>query len=139
MKISCPRCFTNYIVVKSSTKIIGRVLRCSTCGNSWRYWLKLNQDNILADNARPFATPIYHRRENNRQDISKAKYYPYGSIESKFNQISQIDAAKQAHDSKPVSSLQSLDKPKTSSISQCVFCRRSPKCNMHDLYSGQRH
>ena len=139
MKISCPRCSTNYIVLKSSKNIIRRVLRCSTCGNLWRYWLQLNQDMIPVDKPKTFASPINYRRGNDQQEIYNQKYYSNHSIEKKVNQISNTDTAEQIHGSKPDSSLQSADKPKSSSISQCVFCRRSPKCNMHDLYSGRTH
>lgn len=139
MKISCPRCCTNYIITKPSGKVIGRLLRCSTCGNSWRYLLDLNQNISPIDNTMNFAPPIHHGRRENQQENYISKYYADGSIEEKNNEFSYLVSAKKPQISAPDSSLQSADKPKSSSISQCVFCRRSPKCNMHDLYSGRHH
>ena len=52
MKIICPSCLTSYIMIKSAKKVYERLLRCSTCGNTWQYKKIIDQTLDSTDSSR---------------------------------------------------------------------------------------
>jgi len=130
MKIICPSCLTSYIMIKSAKKVYERLLRCSTCGNTWQYKKIIDQTLDSTDSS---------RGKHNYKIIDSANKSSYHSIINEDNQNSYQDFTETSNHSKPNSGLQRRNKSNSSSLSQCVFCRRSSKCNLHDLYSGRPH
>ena len=130
MKIICPSCLTSYIMIKSVKKVYERLLRCSTCGNTWQYKMINDQTLDSTDSS---------RRKNNYKIFDSSNKASYPSIMNEDNQNSYEDFTESPNRSKPNSELQRRNKSNSSSLSQCVFCRRSSKCNLHDLYSGRPH
>lgn len=140
MRICCPKCLTLYLINEWSNQLLGQRLRCSKCGNTWQYAPIIQKKSINAAQAEilaPVKQDIFHRQQINN--------YPQllgnNSVDNHFKQksLSETDSEKfAATQQAPTSTSQLKTKSKTS-ISQCVFCKRSSKCNMHDLYSGRLH
>ena len=135
MKIKCPKCFTSYIIEGITEAIIARSLRCSTCGHIWRQSLKPSYENLTSKTLQYAFDPVpFQFSKYAHQTFYKPN--PYSVQENKHNANS---GTRNDHSSLPsVSPSQSETSSKTS-ISQCVFCQRSARCNLHDLYSGRRH
>ena len=130
MKIVCPSCLTNYIIIQSSKQVFGRLLRCSTCGNTWHYKEVIDQT---------LDPTMSSRRKYNYKIIDSSNKNSCRSFMNEKNQSSYHDSAETPSRSAPNPGLQKRNKSNSSSLSQCVFCRRSSKCKMHDLYSGRPH
>ena len=135
MKIKCPKCCTSYVLDGISKVIIRRSLRCSTCGHIWRQSLSPSKQNLTSNTLHHvFDPPHFQFSQYAHQTLYKT--HPYTEQENKDNSNS---GARNEHSSTPpVSPSQSETSSKTS-LSQCVFCQRSSRCNLHDLYSGRRH
>ena len=135
MKIKCPKCSTSYVIDGISKVVIRRLLRCSTCGHNWRQNLTPSQQSLTSKTLNHvFNPPHFQFSQYAHQTFYKP--HPYTVQENKHNSNS---GTRNEHSSTPpVSPSQSETSSKTS-LSQCVFCQRSSRCNLHDLYSGRRH
>ena len=135
MKIKCPKCSTSYVIDGISKVIIRRSLRCSTCGHNWRQNLTPSQQSLTSKTLNHvFNPPHFQFSQYAHQTFYKP--HPYTEQENKHN--SNSGTTNEDSSTPPVSPSQSETSSKTS-LSQCVFCRRSSRCNLHDLYSGRRH
>ena len=135
MKIKCPKCCTSYVIDGISKVIIRRTLRCSTCGHIWRQNLTPSKQGLTSKTLQYAFDPL-HFQFSQYAHQTFYKPHPYTVQESKHNSNS---GTRNEHSSLPsVSRTQSETSSKTS-LSQCVFCQRSSRCNLHDLYSGRRH
>jgi len=139
MNISCAHCFTSYVVYQSISKILGRILRCSTCGHTWKYLSDLNLNSNSMNKSIKNKKRILSGNLGERQLYYASLYYAYYPLEREKRKSSGRYELERKKESTPNLAFQSSKNKKTTSISQCVFCRRSPKCNMHDLYSGRLH
>ena len=135
MKIKCPKCSTSYVIDGISKVVIRRLLRCSTCGHNWRQNLTPTQQSLTSNTLHHvFNQPHFQFSQYAHQTFYKP--HPYTVQENKDN--SNSGTSNEHSSTPPVSPSQSETSSKTS-LSQCVFCRRSSRCNLHDLYSGRRH
>ena len=135
MKIKCPKCCTSYVIDSISKVIIRRSLRCSTCGHNWRQNLTPSQQSLTSKTLNHvFNPPHFQFSKYAHQTFYKP--HPYTVQENKHN--SNSGTTNEHSSTPPVSPSQSETSSKTS-LSQCVFCQRSSRCNLHDLYSGRRH
>jgi len=135
MKIKCPKCCTSYVIAGTLKVNIWRSLRCSTCGYIWRQNFTLSEQSLPSKTLHHVFDPHYFEFS---QDAHQTyyKHHPYAVQKPKHNSNS---GTRNEHSSTPpVSPSQSKTSSKTS-LSQCVFCQRSSRCNLHDLYSGRRH
>ena len=135
MKIKCPKCSTSYVIDGVLKVITSRSLRCSTCGFNWRQNLTPSEQSMTSKTIHHVFDPL-HVEFSQYAHQTFYKPHPYTMQETKDNSNS---GARNEHSSTPpVSPSQSKTSSKTS-LSQCVFCQRSSRCNLHDLYSGRRH
>ena len=135
MKIKCPKCCTSYVIDGISKVIIRRSLRCSTCGHNWRQNLTPSKQNLASKTLHHVFDPR-HFQFSQYAHQTFYKHYPYTVQENKDN--SNSETTNEESSTPPVSPSQS-ETPSKTSLSQCVFCQRSSRCNLHDLYSGRRH
>ena len=135
MKIKCPKCCTSYVIDGISKVIIRRSLRCSTCGHIWRQSLSPSKQNLTSNTLHHVFDPS-HFQFSQYAHQTFYKPHPYTVQENKHN--SNSGTTNEHSSTPPVSPSQSETSSKTS-LSQCVFCQRSSRCNLHDLYSGRRH
>ena len=135
MNIKCPKCCTSYVIDGISKVIIMRSLRCSTCGHIWRQSLSPLKQSLTSKTLHHVFDPLHFSfLQYAHQTFYKP--HPYTVQENKHN--SNSGTTNEHSSTPPVSPSQSETSSKTS-LSQCVFCQRSSRCNLHDLYSGRRH
>ena len=135
MKIKCPKCSTSYVIEGISKVIIRRSLRCSTCGHIWRQSLTPSQESLTSKTLQHGFDPLpFQFSQYAHQTFYKP--HPYTVQENKHNSNS---GTRNEHSSLPSVSPSQSETSSKSSLSQCVFCQRSSRCNLHDLYSGRRH
>ena len=135
MKINCPKCCTSYVIDAVTKHIIRRSLRCSSCGHNWRQNLTLSQQSLASKTLHHVFDPL-HFQFSQYAHQTFYKPHPYTVQENKHN--SNSETTNEDSSTPPVSPSKSETSSKTS-LSQCVFCQRSSRCNLHDLYSGRRH
>ena len=135
MKIKCPKCSTSYVIEGISKVIIRRSLRCSTCGHIWRQSLSPLKQSLTSKTLQHVFDPL-HFSFSQYANQTFSKPHPYTVQENKHNSNS---GTTNEHSSTPPVSPSQSDNSSKSSLSQCVFCQRSSRCNLHDLYSGRRH
>ena len=137
MKIKCPKCSTSYIIEGISKVVTRRLLRCSTCGHNWRQYLTPSQQNLTSKPLQHVFDPL-HFRFSQYAHAHQYLYKPqhYTAQEKKYNTNSRT---RNEHSSKPSVSPSQSETSSQTSLSQCVFCQRSSRCNLHNLYSGRRH
>ena len=135
MKIACPKCFTSYIIDGITNVIIKRSLRCSTCGHNWQQKLRPSEHSLASKTLQHVIDPLHFQFSQHAQQ-NLYKPHAYSAQENQHNSNSGTKNKQLPMPS--VSPSRSETSPK-SSLSQCVFCRRSSRCNLHDLYSGRRH
>ena len=135
MKIKCPNCCTSYVIDGISKVIIRRSLRCSTCGHIWRQSLSPSKQSLTSKTSHHVIDP-YHFQfpQYAHQTFYKANHYA-----RQENKYSSNSRTKNEHLSTSSVSLTQSETSSKTSLSQCVFCQRSARCNLHDLYSGRRH
>ncbi len=135
MNINCPKCCTSYVIDGISKVINRRSLHCSTCGHNWRQSLSPSKQSLTSKTLQHFFDPLHFQfLQYAHQTFYKP--HPYTVQENKHN--SNSETTNEHSSTPPVSPSQSETSSK-SSLSQCVFCQRSSRCNLHDLYSGRRH
>ena len=135
MNIKCPKCCTSYVIDGISKVIKRRSLRCSTCGHIWRQNLILSEQSLTSKTLHHVFDP-HHFEFSQYVHQTFYKYHPYAMQKPKHNSNS---GTRNEHSSLPPVSPSQSDNSSKSSLSQCVFCQRSSRCNLHDLYSGRRH
>ena len=135
MKIKCPKCCTSYIIDGISKVVIRRSLRCSTCGHIWRQNLTLSEQSLTSKTLNHGFDPL-HFQFSQYAHQTFYKPHPYAGQENKHNSNS---GTRNKQLSTPTVSPIKSETSSKSSLSQCVFCQRSSRCNLHDLYSGRRH
>ena len=135
MNIKCPKCHTSYVIDSITNEENKRSLRCSSCGHNWRQSLSPPKPTLTS-------RPLQHVFDLRHFPISQYthqtfyKPHPYTEQETKDNSYS---GTTNEHSSLSSGSPSQSDNSSKSSLSQCVFCQRSSRCNLHDLYSGRRH
>ena len=135
MKINCPKCSTSYVIDGIPKVITRRSLRCSTCGHNWRQNLTPSEQGPTSKTLHHVFDPLHFQfSQYAHQTIYKP--HPYTVQETRDNSYS--GTTNEHSSTAPLSPSQS-DNSSKSSLSQCVFCQRSSRCNLHDLYSGRRH
>ena len=135
MKIKCPKCCTSYIIDGISKVVIKRLLRCSTCGHNWRQNLTPTQQSLASKTLNHFFDPLHFQfSQYAHQTFYKPHPYTVQKTKDNFN-----SGTRNEHSSLPPVSPSQSDTSSKTSLSQCVFCQRSSRCNLHDLYSGHRH
>ena len=135
MKIKCPKCSTSYIIDGIRKVITRRSLRCSTCGHNWRQNLTPSEQNLTSKTLHHVFDPHYFEFSQYPHQTFY-KHHPYAIQKPKHNSNS---GNRNEHSSTPPVSLSQSKTSSKTSLSQCVFCQRSSRCNLHDLYSGRRH
>ena len=135
MKIKCPKCSTSYVIEGISKITIRRSLRCSTCGHIWRQSLTPSQESLTSKTLQHVFDPL-HFQFSQYTHHSFYKAQPYAGLENKHNSNS---GTRNEHSSTPSAAPSLSETSSRTSLSQCVFCQRSSRCNLHDLYSGRRH
>ena len=135
MKIKCPKCYTSYIVDGTTKIFIRRSLRCSTCGHIWQQDPTPSKHSLTSKTSQHVLDP-FHFQFSQYTHHSFYKAQPYAGRENKYNSNS---GTTNEHSSMPSVSPSQSETSSKSSLSQCVFCQRSSRCNLHDLYSGRRH
>ena len=135
MKIKCPKCSTSYVIEGISKVTIRRSLRCSTCGHNWRQNLTPSKQSLTSKTLQHVFDPL-HFSFSQHAHQTFYKPYPYTVQETEDNSYS---GTTNEHSSLPSGPPSQSDNSSKSSLSQCVFCHRSSRCNLHDLYSGRRH
>ncbi|HIA81728.1 MAG TPA: hypothetical protein EYO02_06440 [Rhodospirillales bacterium] len=135
MKIKCPKCSTSYVIDGISKVIIRRLLRCSTCGHNWRQNLTLSEQSLTSKTLHHVFDPLHFEI---LQYAHQTFYKPHPDTVQETKDNSNSGTRNEHSSMPPVSPSQSETSSKTS-LSQCVFCQRSSRCNLHDLYSGRRH
>ncbi len=135
MNINCPKCCTSYVIDGISKVINRRSLHCSTCGHNWRQSLSPSKQSVTSKSLHQVLDPPnFEFSQYAHQPFYKPP--PYTVQETKDNSNSET---KNEHSSTPPVSPSQSETSSKSSLSQCVFCQRSSRCNLHDLYSGRRH
>ena len=135
MKIKCPKCYTSYVIDSISKVIKRRSLRCSTCGHIWRQSLSQSKQSLTSKTLQHVFDPLHFSfLQYAHQTFYKSP--PYTVQETKDNSKS---GTRNEHSSTPPVSPSQSETSSNTSLSQCVFCQRSSRCNLHDLYSGRRH
>jgi len=135
MKIKCPKCSTSYVIDGISKVVIRRLLRCSTCGHNWRQNLSPPKPTLTS---RSLQHVFDQRHFPISQYTHQTLYKPHQGKERKTKDNS-YSGTKNEYLSAPSVSQSKSDTSSKSTLSQCVFCQRSSRCNLHDLYSGRRH
>ena len=135
MKIKCPKCCTSYIIDGISKIFIRRSLRCSTCGHIWQQSLSASKQSLTSKTLHHVFDPLHFEFS---QYAHQAFYKPHPDTVQETKDNSNSGTRNEPSSMPPVSSPQSKTSSKTS-LSQCVFCQRSSRCNLHDVYSGRRH
>ena len=135
MNIKCPKCSTSYVIEGISKVIIRRSLRCSTCGHNWRQNLTPSQQSLTSKTLQHVFDPL-HFEFSQYPHQTFYKHHPYAIQKPKHNSNS---GNRNEHSSMPSVLPSQSETSSKSSLSQCVFCQRSSRCNLHDLYSGRRH
>ena len=135
MKIKCPKCCTSYVIDGISKVTKRRSLRCSTCGHIWRQNLTPSQQSLTSKTLHHVFDPL-HFQFSQHANQTFYKPHPYTAQKNKHN--SKFGTGDE-HSSPPSVSLSQSETSSKTSLSQCVFCQRSSRCNLHDLYSGRRH
>jgi len=135
MNIKCPKCCTSYVIDGISKVIKRRSLRCSTCGHIWQQSLSPSQQSLTSNTLHHVFDPLHFSfLQYAHQTFYKSP--PYTVQETKDN--TKSGTRNEPSSMPPVSPSQSETSSKTT-LSQCVFCQRSSRCNLHDVYSGRRH
>ena len=135
MKIKCPKCCTSYVLDGISKDIIRRSLRSSTCGHIWQQSLSPSKQSLSSKTLQHVFDPL-HFSFSQYAHQTFYKPHPYTVQKTKDNSNS---GTRNEHSSLPPVSPSQSDTSSKTSLSQCVFCQRSSRCNLHDLYSGRRH
>ena len=135
MKIKCPKCCTSYVIDGTLKVTNRRSLRCSTCGHIWRQNLTFSEQSLPSKTLHHIFDPHYFEFSQYPHQIFY-KHHPYTIQKPKHNSNS---GNRNEHSSTPPVSLSQSQTSSKTSLSQCVFCQRSSRCNLHDLYSGRRH
>jgi len=135
MKIKCPKCSTSYVINGISKVVIRRLLRCSTCGHNWRQNLEPSQRSLTSNTLQHVFDPLHFQFSQ----YAHQTLYKSHPDTKQVNKDNSYSGTKNEHSSQSSVSQSELDTPSKSTLSQCVFCRRSSRCNLHDLYSGRRH
>ena len=135
MKIKCPKCCTSYVIVGTLKVNIWRSLRCSTCGHIWRQSLSPSKQSLTSKTLHHVFDPLHSEFS---QYAHQTFYEPHTDTVQETKDNSNSGTRNEYSSMPSVSPSQSETSSKTS-LSQCVFCQRSSRCNLHDLYSGRRH
>ena len=135
MNIKCPKCHTSYVIDGITKEENKRSLRCSTCGHNWRQSLSPPKPTLTS---RSLQHVVDQRHFPISQYTHQTLYKPHQGKERKTKDNS-YSGIKIEYLSAPSVSQSKSDTSSKSTLSQCVFCRRSSRCNLHDLYSGRRH
>ena len=135
MKLKCPKCCTSYVIAGTLKVNIWRSLRCSTCGHIWRQSLSPSEQSLPSKTLHHVFDPLHFEFSQYAHQTSY-KPHPDTVQETKDNSNS---GTRNEHSSMPSVSPSQSETSSKSSLSQCVFCQRSSRCNLHDLYSGRRH
>ena len=140
MKIKCPKCCTSYIIDGITKIFIRRSLRCSTCGHNWRQNLIPSKQNLTSKPLQHVFAPLnFQFLQNAHQTFYKPPSHATHETKDKFYSGNTNEHSSLERSSLPSESPSQSDNSSKSSLSQCVFCQRSSRCNLHDLYSGRRH
>ena len=139
MKIKCPKCCTSYVIDGISKHIIRRSLRCSTCGHNWKQNLTPSQQSLTSKTSQHVIDPSKFQISQHAHE-SFYKAHPYVGQGNRYNSNPRTRNEELSTPSLSLTQSETSSNTQSeTSLSQCVFCQRSTRCNLHDLYSGRRH
>ena len=139
MKIKCPKCVTSYVIKGITKAMIARSLRCSTCGHNWQQNLTPSGQSLTSKTSQHVINP-FHFQFPHYVHQSFYKAHPYVGQGNRYNSNPGAKNEELSTSSLSLTQSETSSKPKSeTTLSQCVFCQRSARCNLHDLYSGRRH
>ena len=137
MYISCSSCSTSYAIDDDYINGNGCKVRCSKCGHTWQHNpASTGQVLHLKPALNPLPQPVSSKpppQLNYKPHYDGHRYSPQASDSLSYTKPgAEISST-------PLNAGQKAAPTSKTSLSQCVFCRRSPRCNLHDLHSGRLH
>ena len=137
MYISCSSCSTSYTIDGDYINGNGCKVRCYKCGHTWQHIPDSTEPVLdLKPVLNPLRQPVSSEPPSplhSNPHYSGHRYSPQASVSLSYTKPSAEIA------STLLKAGQKVAPTSKTSLSQCVFCRRSPRCNLHDLYSGRLH